>query len=112
MVSHNHVGFVLMTSIAYIMWALAEAGVSGIQLEKELAHLNKLAEQGNSYVMALAALANHRLRNHGQAKMLADKLTSMQDMPEGSLKQPGSTIVHSVSRYFRVTLVLTRVPGQ
>jgi hypothetical protein len=84
------------------MWALTEAGVSASQLEKELAHLNKLAEQGNSYVMALAALTNQRLKHHDHAKKLADKLASMQNTPAGSLKQPGSTIVHSVCSCFTI----------
>ncbi len=78
------------------MWAITEAGVSASQVEKELEHLNKLTEQGQSYVMALAAIVNHRLKKSEQAKKLTDKLASMQETG-GSVKQPGSTIVYSVS---------------
>ena len=88
------------------MWAITEAGVSASQLEKELEHLHKLTEQGQSYVMALAAIVNHRLKKNELAKKLTDKLASMQETG-GNVKQPGSTIVYSVS-----LRVVKRILGQ
>ena len=86
----------LTDPLAYIMWAVTEAGIDAGKLEKELEHLNKLAEQGHSYVVALAAIVNKRLKKNEQAKKLGDKLVSLQDK-QGSVTNPGSTIVYSVS---------------
>ncbi len=77
------------------MWAVTEAGVSASQLEKELEHLNKLTKNETSYVMALAANVNHRLKQTEQAKKLAEQLASMQEKTNGRVNKPGSTIVYS-----------------
>jgi hypothetical protein len=79
---------------AYIMWAVTEAGVSASKLEKELERLNKLAGDGHSYVVALAAIVNQRVKQTEQAKKLADILVDLQGKG-GNVTKPGSTIVYS-----------------
>lgn len=85
------------------MWAITEAGVTAGKVEKELEHLNNLTKNDTTYVMALAANVNHRLKKTEQAKSLADKLTSFQEKTNGRVTKPGSTIVYSGSAEVEAT---------
>jgi len=82
-----------VTTDAYIVWALTEAGEKG--LEREISAIKANASStGDSYVIALAANVLHSTGDRAGARLLMDKLARKQEI-SGSVQGADTSITRS-----------------